>query len=185
MSTRGLIEYRDRVLAAAILDCVRNRIAPATNRSCLLVFYDARATPFFCSLRFRLVKSQHDYRTLALIAVCLIAGSCSNPNDRASQSKDSLARPTKLVFGQRLLDSNLKLLTAFADINRDGKPDMILGSNGHVFSEASPRVKESITIGEYRHYVSHLLNVTDGHEIVFDEPYWPNSHGDEGQLTGG
>lgn len=136
------------------------------------------------------MNSRRDYRILFTVAVCLVASSCSKPTNPATQSKAAPTRPaqkapTRLVFGQRLLDSNLKLLTAFADINRDGKPDMILGSNGHVFSDKAPRVKESITVGEYRHYVSHLLNASDGNEIVFDEPWWPNPHGDEGQLTGG
>ena len=136
------------------------------------------------------MNSRLDYRILALLAVCLLASSCSNSTHPVTQSRVTPIRPTpkaptKLVFDRRLLDSNLKLLTAVADINRDGKPDLILGSNGHVFSDNAPRVKKSKTVGEHRQYVSHLLNASGGNKIVFDKPYWPNPHGDEGQLPGG
>ncbi len=136
------------------------------------------------------MNSRRNYQILVLVSVCLMTSSCSNPTGPETQSRaaptgHTQKAPTKLVFGQRLLESDLKLLTAFADINGDGKPDMILGSNGHVFSDTAPQVTASVTSSEYRHYVSHLLNASDGTEIRFDEPYWPNPHGDDGQLPGG
>ena len=119
---------------------------------------------------------------LVFIAVCLSISSCSKQMNQTTQMEHA---PTKLVLDQVLLDSNKKLFTAFADINRDGRPDMILGYNGHKFSDVAPRVQHAERYGAERHYVSHLLNKSIGDEIEFDAPYWPNPHGDDGQLTGG
>ena len=128
--------------------------------------------------------------TLAMVVACLVVGSCSKPSTpKANSEKKGVVgnhrTPTKLVFTQQLLVSELKLLTAFADINGDGKPDMIMGSNGHVFSDSAPRVRKSNTVGEYRHYVSHLLNTSNHKQVDFGKPYWPNVHGENGQLPSG
>ena len=119
---------------------------------------------------------------LVLIPVCLSISSCSKPMNQTTQLEKT---STKLVFDQVLLDSNKKLFTAFADINGDGRLDMILGSNGHEFSDVAPRVRTAENYGVERRYVSHLLNKSIGDEIEFDEPYSPNPHGADGQLTGG
>ena len=119
---------------------------------------------------------------LVLIPVCLSVASCSQPMTRATQLETA---PTKLVFEKILLDSNKKLFTAFADVNGDAKLDLILGSNGHEFFDAAPRVRISEKYDGTRNFVSHLLNKSSGDDFEFDEPYWPNSHGEDGQLPGG
>ena len=130
------------------------------------------------------------HQTLMLIFLCLLASSCSPTKQSAAPTESASTgrtpqTPTRLVLNQRLLDGNLKLLTAFADFNRDGKPDMILGSNGHEFSDSVPGVVASTANKDARHYASHLLNTSNGGKIEFGKPWRPNPHGEDGQLPSG
>ena len=113
---------------------------------------------------------------------------CSEP---ASNLPIAESRPPfvseKFPNQEVLLEGEMETYTAFADINNDGKPDLILGTNGsgHAFDHKTRKVsygKTGFVLGED---VSIHLNESTSEVVKFKKPYWPKSGRKDGVIPDG
>lgn len=127
-------------------------------------------------------------RIFACILVSILAvglQSCSPGKPVADEGPESTPKPTRLVFDSVLLDGTRKTYTVLADVNSDSKLDLILGTNGHEYSSASPNIRTTREYGEERTDLSIHLNRSTADTVTFADPYFPKESGPESSLPFG
>ena len=119
-------------------------------------------------------------KAVALVAIAAMSfhfGSCSS--NVARNSKPRAIVPSKLVFVSVLFDGTEKMFTAFTDVNSDSKPDLLLGTSGHKFSDSEHKIQHFAEGWLSSHDLSVHFNQSTNKQIRFEGPQWPRKTGAE------
>ena len=102
---------------------------------------------------------------------------CSQQKETVTQHEPVPIISDSLEFEKVLIEGDVKMYTAFADVNADDRPDLMIGTfgTGHVFDKKLQTIKPASGSHLASQDLSIQLRLNQKNTVSFESPYWPKT----------